>query len=89
MNAGPHFERAPAHAMELSALGKTLLLVGIALALVGGVLVLAPRVPWLGRLPGDIRIQNERSTFYFPLATCILLSAVLSAILYLVSRLRR
>jgi len=75
--------------MELSALGKTLLLVGIALALVGGVLVLAPRVPWLGRLPGDIRIQNERSTFYFPLATCILLSAVLSAILYLVSRLRR
>ena len=75
--------------MELSALGKTLLVLGVALAIVGGLLMLAPRVPWLGRLPGDIRIQNDRTTFYFPLATCVLLSAVLSAILYVVSRLRR
>jgi hypothetical protein len=75
--------------MELSALGKMLLLVGIALALVGAALMLAPRIPWLGRLPGDLRIQGERSTFYIPLATCILLSAVLSAVLYVVSRLRR
>lgn len=75
--------------MELQALGRLLLLAGIGLAVVGAALLLAPRVPWLGRLPGDIRIEGERSSFYFPLTTCLLLSAVLSIVLYLVSRLRR
>ena len=75
--------------MELQALGKTLLLAGIGLALAGAALLLAPRLPWIGRLPGDIRIQGERSSFYFPLTTCLLLSAVLSIVLYAISRLRR
>jgi hypothetical protein len=75
--------------MELSELGKTLLLAGLAVALLGVVLLFAPRVPWLGKLPGDIRIHGERTSFYFPLTTCLLLSAVLSLVLYLVSRLRR
>jgi hypothetical protein len=75
--------------MELQALGKMLLLAGIGLALAGAALLLAPRLPWIGRLPGDIRIQGERSSFYFPLTTCLLLSAVLSIVLYAISRLRR
>ena len=75
--------------MELQALGKMLLLAGIGLALTGAALLLAPRLPWIGRLPGDIRIQGERSSFYFPLTTCLLLSAVLSVVLYVISRLRR
>ena len=75
--------------MELSGLGRMLLLAGIALALLGAALLLAPRVPWLGRLPGDIRIQGERSSFYFPLTTCLLLSATISVVLYVLSRLRR
>jgi hypothetical protein len=75
--------------MELSGLGRMLLLAGIALALLGAALLLAPRVPWLGRLPGDIRIQGERSSFYFPLTTCLLLSATVSVVLYVLSRLRR
>ena len=49
-------------------------------------LVLAGRVPWLGRLPGDIHIQRGSWTFYFPLATSLLLSAVLTLLLYVLGR---
>lgn len=61
-----------------------LILVGVLIALVGVAWILAPSVPWLGRLPGDIRIERENFRFYFPLATCILLSVLLSGILWLV-----
>jgi hypothetical protein len=67
----------------MSELGKVLILVGILLAVVGGLLLLAPKLPWLGKLPGDFTYRGERFTFYFPLATSILLSVVLSLILYL------
>ena len=50
------------------------------------VLVLVGRVPWIGRLPGDIHIQRGNFSFYFPLATSLLLSVVLSLILYLLRR---
>ena len=49
-------------------------------------LVLAGRVPWLGRLPGDIHIQRGGWTFYFPLATSLLLSVALTLIFYLIGR---
>lgn len=71
-------------------LGKVLIVAG-ALAIVAGVaFVLLGRahVP-LGRLPGDIVYRGKNSTFYFPLATSILVSVVLSVVLYLVGRLRR
>jgi hypothetical protein len=67
----------------MSELGKLLIMCGILLAVVGGLLVLAPKIPWLGKLPGDFTYRGERFTFYFPLATSILLSVVLSLILYL------
>jgi hypothetical protein len=67
-------------------LGKTLILLGLAIALVGVVLALAGRLPWLGRLPGDIAVQRGQWTFYFPLATCLVLSVALSVLLYLFSR---
>ena len=50
------------------------------------VLVIVGRVPWIGRLPGNIHIQRGNFTFYFPLATSLLLSAVLSLIVYLLGR---
>jgi len=50
------------------------------------VLVLAGRVPWLGRLPGDIHIQRGSWNFYFPLATSLLLSVALTLIFYLIGR---
>ena len=51
---------------------------------VGLVWILAPSIPWLGRLPGDIRIERENFRFYFPLVTCLLLSLVLSLVLWVI-----
>jgi Protein of unknown function (DUF2905) len=67
-------------------LGKILIALGLLIALAGVVLVLVGRVPWIGRLPGDIHIQRGNFTFYFPLATSLLLSVVLTLIFYLVGR---
>ena len=67
-------------------LGRTLIVIGLGIALVGLVLVFAGRVPWLGRLPGDISIQRGHWTFYAPLGTSILLSIALTLILWLFGR---
>ena len=71
---------------SMSELGKMLIVFGIILAVVGVILLLAPKIPWLGKLPGDFTYRGERFTFYFPLATCVLLSVILSLILYLFRR---
>ncbi len=57
---------------------KLLIMFGLILAAVGGLLLLAGRVPYIGRLPGDIYIQRKNFTLYFPLATSILLSIILT-----------
>ena len=67
-------------------IGKILVGFGLLIALTGVVLVLVGRVPWIGRLPGDIHIQRGNFTFYFPLATSLLLSVVLTLVLYIVGR---
>jgi hypothetical protein len=59
-------------------LGRTLMLVGGVLLIVGALLSFGARIPWLGRLPGDIVIERENFRFYFPIATSILLSVILS-----------
>ncbi len=69
-------------------LGKLLVGLGVALALLGVLLLLAPQLPWLGRLPGDIRIERPGFSFYFPLGTSLLLSVVLSLLAWIFSRLR-
>jgi len=71
-------------------LGKMLLGLGLALALIGAVILLAGRAGLpLGRLPGDFSYKGKNVSFYFPLGTSILISIVLSAILYFISRFRR
>jgi len=70
----------------MSELGKMLIVFGVIMAVVGAVLVFGPKIPWLGKLPGDFTYRGERFTFYFPLATCVLLSVILSLILYLFRR---
>jgi hypothetical protein len=70
-------------------LGKLIVIVGVITTLVG-LLVLGGFMPkWLGRLPGDIRIEREGSAFYFPVVTCIVLSIVLSLLLSIFSIFRR
>jgi len=66
--------------------GRLLIVLGLLVALVGVALVLVGRIPWLGRLPGDIHIQRGNWTFYFPLATSLLLSVVLTLVLWLIGR---
>jgi Protein of unknown function (DUF2905) len=70
----------------LTDLGRLLIVFGIVIALVGVVLVAAGRLPWVGRLPGDIHLQRGNWTFYFPLGTSIVLSVVLTLVLWLVGR---
>jgi hypothetical protein len=66
--------------------GKALIVLGLAIALAGVVLTFFGRIPWLGRLPGDIHVQRENWSFYFPLATSLLLSVVLSLLFYVLGR---
>jgi hypothetical protein len=68
--------------------GWMLLILGLVIAGTGLVWILAPSIPWLGRLPGDIRIERENFRFYFPLVTCLLLSAALTLVALLVRWLR-
>ena len=72
--------------MPTHGLGKLLILVGGILIIVGAVLVLSDRIPWLGRLPGDIYVERRNFTFYFPLTTSILFSVIVSLVLYFLSR---
>jgi Protein of unknown function (DUF2905) len=66
--------------------GKILIAFGLLIVLAGVVLVLVGRVPWIGRLPGDIHLQRGNWTFYFPLATSLLLSLVLTLVFYVIGR---
>jgi len=60
--------------------GKMLIILGIFMVIAGVVLVFIPKIPLIGRLPGDIVIRKGNFTFYFPLATCIILSILLTLI---------
>ena len=74
----------------MSEVGRIIVILGISLVVIGGVVMLLGRVGLpLGRLPGDIVYKGKSTTFYFPLATCILLSVVLSVVMYLVGRFRQ
>ncbi len=71
-------------------LGRTLLVLGGLLVLVGALLYFGGRLPFrLGKLPGDIIHRGEHTTFYFPIVTCLLLSAALSLLFWLVNHFRR
>lgn len=62
-------------------LGRILIVFGIVLVLLGAVFLVAPRVPFLGRLPGDFVLRRDHTTIYIPLATCLVLSLVISILL--------
>lgn len=70
----------------MSELGKTLIIFGIIIALLGCILMLSGKLPWLGRLPGDINIRRENFSFHFPLTTCIIISVIVSFLLYIFRR---
>jgi hypothetical protein len=71
-------------------MGRMLVILGVALVVIGGIVMLLVRTGMpIGRLPGDILYRGKNATFYFPLATSILISVVLSIVLFLVGRWKR
>jgi len=71
-------------------LGKTLLIFGLVIAAIGAILLASPKLPLrIGRLPGDISYHGRHGTFYFPIVTCIVLSVVLTLLLWVVGLLRK
>lgn len=62
----------------LGSLGKILIIFGIVLAVLGVILILGDKIPWIGRLPGDIIIKRDKFTIYFPLMTCVIISLLLT-----------
>jgi len=71
-------------------MGRLLVMLGVTLVVIGGIVILLGRTGLpLGRLPGDILYRGKNTTFYFPLASCILLSVVLSIVLFLIARMKR
>ena len=73
---------------ELQPIGRALLLLCVVFAGVGVVLLFGPRIQWLGRLPGDIAIQRDGFSFYFPLTSCLLASALISLVLWVTGQFR-
>jgi hypothetical protein len=74
----------------MAEMGRMLVVVGVALVVIGGIVMLLGKTGLaLGRLPGDFLYRGKNTTFYFPLASCIVISAVLSVVLFLIGRIKR
>jgi hypothetical protein len=71
---------------DLTGMGRILILIGLVIAGVGLVMVFAGKIPFLGKLPGDFLIRGKNFSFYFPLTTSILISVILTLILWLINR---
>jgi hypothetical protein len=63
---------------SFGSIGKILIICGVVLVVLGLILILGDKIPWIGRLPGDIYIKREKFTFYFPLMTSIIISLLLT-----------
>jgi hypothetical protein len=80
------FRNCAGVAVPLDDLGRTLLVIGIVIAVLGGVMLLIGHVPWVGHLPGDISIERGNFRFFAPIATSLLLSLILTIVLNLLAR---
>ncbi len=69
-----------------SAFGKILIILGIIMIVVGGLFMFGNKIPFVGRLPGDIVVHKKNFHFYFPITTSIIISIILSLIMWLLSR---
>ncbi len=72
--------------LDMQSLGKMLVVFGGVLFVMGLIFMFGGKISWLGRLPGDIIIRREGFQFYFPVTTSILVSLIISALLYIIGR---
>lgn len=70
----------------MNGLGKSVIIAGIIITVLGIIIAFAGKIPWMSRLPGDIYIKRSNFTFYFPVVTCILLSIIISFIFWLLKK---
>lgn len=71
----------------MNGLGRPLIIMGLLLVVAGLMISFAPKLPtWLGRLPGDISIKRDNFSFHFPIVTCLIISAIISLIMWLLKR---
>ncbi len=71
---------------DISGIGKILIIIGMVIAGIGVLILLGGKIPWIGRLPGDFYYKGKNFTFYFPLATSIIISIIITIILMLIGR---
>lgn len=69
-------------------MGKLLIIIGVVCIIAGAAMLYLPRIPFLGKLPGDIAVEKENFKFYFPLGTSILISIILTLLLFLYNKLK-
>ncbi len=72
--------------LGLGFLGKMLILLGVFIIIAGVLLLLGGKIPWIGRLPGDLIIRREKFTFYFPITTSIVISIILTLLLWILRK---
>jgi hypothetical protein len=71
---------------DFSSIGKILIIIGLIIAGIGGIILLGGKIQWIGRLPGEFYYKGKNFTFYFPLATSIIISIILTIILIFIGR---
>ncbi len=71
----------------MKSFGMMMILAGLALAALGALFLLADKIPFLGRLPGDVHIEGKNASFHFPVVTCLIVSAILTVVLNVIVRL--
>lgn len=71
---------------DISSLGKILIIIGVVIVSVGVIFILFNKIPWLGKLPGDIIVQRKNFTFYFPITTSIIISVIITLLLWIFFR---
>ena len=67
----------------MEGMGKSIIVIGLLLIVIGVAIAFGPRIPFIGKLPGDIYIKKDNFTFYFPLGTSVLISVIITFVMYL------
>ncbi|MEW6409615.1 MAG: DUF2905 domain-containing protein [Nitrospirota bacterium] len=71
---------------DISGLGKILVIIGMVIVAIGVFFILFNKIPWFGKLPGDIIVQKKNFTFYFPITTSIIISVIITLLLWIFLR---
>jgi len=71
---------------EFGSFGKLLIIFGVILIIIGGLFLIGNKIPFIGKFPGDIAVQKKNFRFYFPITTCIIISIILTFIMWLLGK---